>query len=124
MMPEIKAAKMLNKFYTYPDGDKLACNRNKLKKEPVFFQFHFFNHTPGIVKRYQCFPGCNAGFFKHSVHTNMPAKGSNNKNNPAYTHALNFRCAKNTIINRVTNLYTNNVLKCLTELANAAPVLN
>ena len=115
MMPETKAAKMLNKFYTYPDGDKLACNRNKLKKEPVFFQFHFFNHTPGVVKRYECLPGRNARFLKHTIHTNMPAKGSNNKNNPAYTHALNFRCAKNTIINHVTNIYANNVLKCLTE---------
>ena len=30
MMPETKAAKMFNKLYTDPDGDKLACHGNEL----------------------------------------------------------------------------------------------
>ena len=115
MMPEIKASEMLHKFDAYPDGDELPRNRNQLKKEPVFFQFHFLNHAPGIVKRHQGFPGCNTGFFKHTIHSNMPAQGSYNKNNPSNTHALNFRSAKNTIINHLINIYANNVLKCLTE---------
>ena len=115
MMPEIKAAKMLNKFYTNPDGNKLPGNRHQLKKEPVFFEFHFLNHAPGIIKRDQCFPGGDTCLFKHPIHTNMPAQSSYNKNNPAYTHALSFRSAKNTIFKRLINIYANNVLKCLTQ---------
>ena len=102
MMPKTKAAKMLNKFYTYPDGDELASNGDELQKEPILFQFHFFYHAPGIVKWYKSFPTVYPCFFKHAIHTNVPANGANYKNNPAYTHALNFRSAKNTIINRLT----------------------
>ena len=123
MMPETKAAKMLNKFYTDPDGDKLASNRYQLEKEPIFFKFHFLNHAPGIVERYKCLPWGNASLFKHTIHTYMPAQGSDDKNNPANTHALNFRCAKNTIINRLINIYANNVLKCLTDKLSASSLL-
>jgi len=75
---------MHNENYRNPDGDKLPGNRNKLKPEPEFFQPGFFNNAPGIIKRYQGFPWLNPGLFKHSVHADMPANGTNQKNNPTH----------------------------------------
>ena len=86
MVQKTKAAKMLYKFYGNPDGNKLSCYWNKLKKKPAFVQAHFLYHTPGIVKRDKGFPAFNTCFFKHSVQPDMPAQNGNNKNNKADAH--------------------------------------
>ena len=85
-MQETETPEVFHKFYGYPDRDELPCNRDELKKEPAFAQFHFFYHTPGIVKRNKCFPSFNTCFLKHAIDTNMPADRGNNKNYPTNTH--------------------------------------
>lgn len=58
----LKPAKMFYKFYGDPDGDELAGNWNELQKEPDLLQFHFFYHTPGIVKGISAFHGLMPAF--------------------------------------------------------------
>ena len=73
MLPETKAAKMLDPFDGDPDADELAGDGNKLQEEPIFFKLHLLHHAPGVVKRDKCLPAFNAGFFEHAVHPDMPA---------------------------------------------------
>jgi hypothetical protein len=86
MMPKVKSSKVFNEFYGDPDRNELACDGDQLKEEPTSVQFHFFNHAPGVVKRYQGFPGFDPGFPEHAINTNMPSDSGNNENDPTYTH--------------------------------------
>jgi hypothetical protein len=72
---------------------------NKLKEEPVFFQWHFSNHAPGVIKGYKSFPAFNTGFFKHAVKANMPAQCCQYKYYPT-CHCVKFSGGKNTILSR------------------------
>lgn len=86
MVPKAEAAKVLNKFYSDPNSDELACYRNELQKKPHFIQTHLFYHAPGVVKRDESLPSHYPRFGKHPVNTNVPAKSGDNKNNPANAH--------------------------------------
>jgi hypothetical protein len=85
MLKNGKPAKMHYKNDGNPNGNKLTSNWNKLKPKPEFFKTGFFNNTPGVVKRNQGLPWLDAGFFKHSIHANMPAHCCNKKYNPTHS---------------------------------------